>query len=68
MTQGLGSDPESRVSMITPPLCKMALVWAHLAQLFGAVPGPDCYHGVGLQDHISILLGDALSQDVWRPG
>lgn len=55
MTQGLGSSPESRVSMITPPLCKMALAQAHLAELFGVVPGPDCYHGVGLQDHISIL-------------
>lgn len=55
MTQGLGSNPESRVSMITPALCKMALVQAHLAELFGAVPGSDCYHRVGLQDHISIL-------------
>lgn len=55
VTQGLGSNPESHVSMITPPLCKMALAQAHLAELFGSVPGPDCYHGVGLQDHISIL-------------
>lgn len=41
--------------MSSPPLCKMALVQAHLAELFGAVPGPDCYRGVGLPDHISIL-------------
>jgi len=41
--------------MIAPPLCKMALVQAHLAELFGAVPGPDCYRGVGLQDRIPIL-------------
>lgn len=48
MTQGHGSNPESHVSMITPALCKMALVQAHLAELFGSVPGPDCYHRVGL--------------------
>lgn len=48
MTQGLGPNPESCDSMITPSLCKMALVQAHLAELFGLVPGPDYYHGVGL--------------------
>lgn len=48
VTQGFGSNPESHVSMITPLLCKMALAQAHLAELFGSIPGPDCYHGVGL--------------------
>lgn len=55
MTQGLGLPPESYVSMISPALCKMVLVQAHLAELFGSAPGLDCYRGLGVQDRISIL-------------
>lgn len=55
LTQGLGLPPESCVSMIPPALCKMVLVQAHLAELFGTVPRLDCYHGLGVQDRISIL-------------